>query len=125
MSESFFDRLKKTVIEGATTAATKAEEATKLGKLQLKRMSEERKLNDNEGKLGKFVYESSENEALAGLSDNDQFVKLLGKVRLNHEEILDLTRKIQEHNIPKNENSTQSEDILDAQVVEETDSKDL
>mgnify|MGYP000467427808 CR=1 FL=1 len=125
MSESFFDRLKKTVIEGATTAATKAEEATKLGKLQLKRMSEERKLNDNEGKLGKFVYESSENEALAGLSDNDQFVKLLGKVRLNHEEILDLTRKIQEHNIPKNEKSTQSEDIVDAQVVEETDSKDL
>ena len=125
MSESFFDRLKKTVIEGATTAATKAEEATKLGKLQLKRMSEERKLNDNEGKLGKFVYESSENEALASLSDNDQFVKLLGKVRLNHEEILDLTRKIQEHNIPKNEKSTQSEDIVDAQVVEETDSKDL
>lgn len=125
MSESFFDRLKKTVIEGATTAATKAEEATKLGKLQLKRMSAERKLNDNQGKLGEFVYESSENEALSGLSDNDQFVKLLGKVRLNHEEILDLTRKIQEHNIPKNEKSTESEDIVDDQVVEETDSKDL
>ncbi len=125
MSESFFDRLKKTVIEGATTAATKAEEATKLGKLQLKRMSEERKLNDNQGKLGKFVYESSENEALAGLSDNDQFVKLLGKVRLNHEEILDLTRKIEEHNAPKIEKPTESEVILDAQVVEETDPKDL
>ncbi len=56
MSESLFERIRKTVIAGAQTSATKIEEAARVGKLHLDMMAEKRKLNREYTELGKEAY---------------------------------------------------------------------
>lgn len=53
MSDSFLEKLKKTVIAGAHTSATKIEEAARIGKLRLDLMAERRKLAHAYTELGK------------------------------------------------------------------------
>lgn len=90
MAESFFDRLKKTVIEGASTAASKAESATRLGKLHLDKMSEERRLQDKEAQLGRLVYQLAGEGSLENLATQDGFLQAVGAIRLSEENILSI-----------------------------------
>lgn len=94
MAESFFDRLKKTVIEGASTAASKAESATRLGKLHLDKMSEERRLQDKEAQLGRLVYQLAGEGSLENLSTQDGFLQAVGAIRLSEENILSIQETI-------------------------------
>lgn len=90
MAESFFDKLKKTVIEGAATAASKAESATRLGKLHLDKMSEERRLHEKESLLGRFIYEIASTDGLDNLTENKDFLEKTGDIRLSHEAIMSI-----------------------------------
>lgn len=94
MAESFFDRLKKTVIEGASTAASKAESATRLGKLHLDKMSEERRLQDKEAQLGRLVYQLAGEGSLENLATQDGFLQAVGAIRLSEENILSIQETI-------------------------------
>lgn len=95
MAESFFDRLKKTVIEGASTAASKAESATRLGKLHLDKMSEERRLQDKEAQLGRLVYQLAGEGSLENLATQDGFLQAVGAIRLSEENILSIQETIE------------------------------
>ena len=56
MTESFLEKLKKSVLQGAHTSATKIEEAARTGKLHLDLMAERRKLTREYTELGKEVH---------------------------------------------------------------------
>jgi hypothetical protein len=56
MTESFLEKLKKSVLAGAHTSATKIEEAARTGKLHLDLMAERRKLAREFGELGKEAH---------------------------------------------------------------------
>lgn len=56
MTDSFLEKLKKSVLAGAQTSATKIEEAARTGKLHLDLMAERRKLMREFTELGKEVH---------------------------------------------------------------------
>jgi hypothetical protein len=56
MTESFLEKLKKSVLAGAHSSATKIEEAARTGKLHLDLMAERRKLAREFGELGKEAH---------------------------------------------------------------------
>jgi len=56
MSESFLEKLKKSVLAGAHTSAIKIEDAARTGKLHLDLMAERRKLTREYTELGKEVH---------------------------------------------------------------------
>lgn len=56
MTDSFLEKLKKSVLAGAQTSATKIEEAARTGKLHLDLMAERRKLAREFTDLGKEVH---------------------------------------------------------------------
>ena len=56
MTESFLEKLKKSVLQGAHTSATKIEEAARTGKLHLDIMAERRKLTREYTDLGKEIH---------------------------------------------------------------------
>jgi hypothetical protein len=56
MTDSFLDKLKKSVLAGAQTSANKIEEAARTGKLHLDLMAERRKLMREFTEMGKEVH---------------------------------------------------------------------
>jgi hypothetical protein len=56
MSDSFLEKLKKSVLAGAQTSATKIEDAARTGKLHLDLMAERRKLAREFTELGKETH---------------------------------------------------------------------
>ena len=56
MTDSFLEKLKKSVLAGAQTSATKIEEAARTGKLHLDLMAERRKLMREFTELGKEAH---------------------------------------------------------------------
>lgn len=56
MTDSFLEKLKKSVMAGAQTSATKIEEAARTGKLHLDLMAERRKLLREFTELGKEAH---------------------------------------------------------------------
>src|SRR5687768_2367987 len=56
MTESFLEKLKKSVLHGAHTSATKIEEAARTGKLHLDLMAERRKLAREFTELGREAH---------------------------------------------------------------------
>jgi len=56
MTESFLEKLKKTVLQGAHSSATKIEEAARTGKLHLDLMAERRKLAREFTELGREAH---------------------------------------------------------------------
>jgi hypothetical protein len=90
MKENFFDKLKRTVMEGAATGAQKVEEATRLGKIKLDIITEKRRLNTHNAKLGTFVYTKVETQSLQEINDDTEFASLLGQITEIKQSIKDL-----------------------------------
>jgi hypothetical protein len=68
MSDSFLEKLKKTVLAGAQTSATKIEEAARTGKLHLDLMAEKRKLSREFTELGKEAHVALLDQNISGLA---------------------------------------------------------
>ena len=83
MSDSFLEKLKKSVLAGAHTSATKIEEAARTGKLHLDLGAERRKLVREFTELGKEIH----NALLDGTED--RFAMRPG--------VSDLQRNIEKH----------------------------
>lgn len=65
MTESFLEKLKKSVLHGAHTSASKIEEAARTGKLHLDLMAERRKLAREYTELGREAYLALLEESIA------------------------------------------------------------
>lgn len=65
MTESFLEKLKKSVLQGAHSSATKIEEAARTGKLHLDLMAERRKLTREFTELGKESHLALLEESIA------------------------------------------------------------
>lgn len=95
MKESFLDKLKRTVMEGAATGAQKVEEATRLGKTKLDIITEKRRLTTQQAKLGSFVYKNVETKSLQEINDDIEFATLLGQITETKQNIKDLELSLQ------------------------------
>jgi hypothetical protein len=80
MATPFLDKLKKTVIDGATTTAQKVEDAARLGKLHLDVLNERRKMQNAHSELGVLVYKNVESDAWEHLKEQVKFVELVGQI---------------------------------------------
>lgn len=68
MTESFLEKLKKSVLQGAHSSATKIEEAARTGKLHLDLMAERRKLAREFTELGKEAHLALLEDGIAKLA---------------------------------------------------------
>ena len=68
MSDSFLEKLKKSVLAGAQTSAIKIEEAARTGKLHLDLMAERRKLAREFTELGKEAHTALREGKLEGFA---------------------------------------------------------
>jgi hypothetical protein len=68
MTESFLEKLKKSVLHGAHSSATKIEEAARTGKLHLDLMAERRKLAREYTELGKEAHLALLEESIGQLA---------------------------------------------------------
>ena len=89
---ALWDDLKKNLKEWGTSAAekaeelgkvaaTKTEEITKIGKVKLEIHQLNRDLEKNYSNLGKYVFETTENENVTDFSGNEQFFSYIKKVQ--------------------------------------------
>lgn len=95
---ALWDDLKKNLKEWGTSAAekaeelgkvaaTKTEEITKIGKVKLEIHQLNRDLDKNYSNLGKYVFETTENENVTNFAGNEQFFSYIKKVRDLHKQI--------------------------------------
>ncbi len=96
MSDSFLDKLKKTVIAGAHTSATKIEEAARVGKLKLDLMAERRKLNQAFTELGKESNIALLEGSIAQLGLRPGVSELQSNIERAQKTISDLERRLAE-----------------------------
>jgi len=90
MSDSFLEKLKKTVIAGAQTSANKIEEAARVGKLRLDLMAERRKLSQAYTELGKESHLALLEGSLEQLAVRPGVTELQHNIERAKKEIIDL-----------------------------------
>ncbi|MGL1933647.1 MAG: hypothetical protein OCD01_01435 [Fibrobacterales bacterium] len=100
MANSIFEKLKNTIIEGATFSAAKAEEAARKGKLHLDILTEKRKLATTFEKLGKITVSAIEDNTLDSLKEDVDSIAILGEIKVLQDKITELTTV---HEEPKSE----------------------
>ncbi len=96
MSDSFLEKLKRTVLAGAQTSATKIEEAARNGKLHLDLMAERRKLAREFTELGKEAYSAIMAESLAGFEIRPSSIDMQRNIQKFKKNILELEAKLGE-----------------------------
>jgi hypothetical protein len=101
MGESLLDKLKKTVIAGAHTSATKIEEAARIGKLKLDLMAERRKLNHAFTELGKESHIALLEGSTSQLSLRPGVSELQCNIERAQKDIADLERRLAQVHQPK------------------------
>ena len=94
MSDSFLEKLKKSVLAGAQTSAIKIEEAARTGKLHLDLMAEKRKLAREFTELGKEAHAALRDDALAGLALRPGIADMQRNIEKYKLAIVDLEAKL-------------------------------
>ncbi len=94
MSDSFLEKLKRTVIAGAHTSATKIEEAARIGKLRLDLMAERRKLNQAYTELGKESHLALLEEAISQLGMRPGVSELQHNIERAKKDIVELETRL-------------------------------
>lgn len=124
MKESFLDKLKRTVMEGAATGAQKVEEATRLGKIKLDIITEKRRLNTQMSKLGSYVYENLEEKSLQELNDEVEFASLLGQVTEIKQNIKEFENALNESSEVKEEPEEKSSEEVSSKKESSDEAKE-
>ncbi len=96
MSDSFLEKLKKSVLAGAHTSATKIEEAARTGKLHLDLMAERRKLTREFTELGKEAHAALVNDSLGEFGLRAQIIEMQKNIARYQKAIGDLETKLAE-----------------------------
>lgn len=94
MTESFLEKLKKSVLAGAHTSATKIEEAARTGKLHLDLMAERRKLAREFGELGKEAHMAILEDAAARLAGRPGVPEMQKNIEKFKQNIAELEAKL-------------------------------
>lgn len=94
MNENLLLKLKRSLIEGAATTATKLEEAARLGKVKLDLMAEEARLDAKMAKFGEQCFQAMESASLDTLKEDAATVELVGSISENQKRIAELSQKL-------------------------------
>jgi len=94
MNENLLLKWKRHLIEGAATAATKLEEAVRIGKVRLDLMAEEARLDAKMAKLGEHCFQAMGNASLDALKEDAATAELLHAIAENQKRIADLQAKL-------------------------------
>ncbi len=94
MTNSFLEKLKKSVLAGAHTSATKIEEAARTGKLHLDLMAERRKLTREFTELGKEVHSTLLDGVLEGFHVKSGVVEMQRNIEKYKRTIAELEMKL-------------------------------
>lgn len=97
MSDSFLEKLKKSVLAGAQTSATKIEEAARTGKLHLDLMAERRKLIREFTELGKEAHAALVQNRVSEFPSISSVVQMQSNIERYQKNISDLDAKLAAH----------------------------
>lgn len=101
MSDSFLEKLKKSVLAGAHTSATKIEEAARTGKLHLDLMAERRKLAREFTELGKQAHSALLENAMDRFAMRPGVQDMQANIGKLKQSISDLEAKLEAQRRPK------------------------
>ncbi len=101
MTDSFLEKLKKSVLAGAHTSATKIEEAARTGKLHLDLMAERRKLAREFTEMGKEAYTALSEGSTEQLPVRPGVAEMQRNIEKLHKSIVDLETKLSQARKPK------------------------
>ncbi len=79
--EKLWDKIKKSVMEGVTTAAEKTEEYTKLGKAKLDILAVKHKISNAFTELGGLVYDSVKADTGEDVLKSEKIAKVLDRLK--------------------------------------------
>ena len=98
MDKEIIERIKKQIITGAQTSLTKIGEATRTGKLHLKIIGENRKLEKIYTDLGKEIFEDLKNNSRSKFAQKPNVKKMLKDIKLLQTKIKDLDQILAKEN---------------------------
>lgn len=94
MSTSFIARVKKTLLDGASTTASKVEEATRVGKIKLDLIAEENRLENRFARLGRKAWEAMQADKLGDLSEDTTIQEISESISATQQRIEDLKTRL-------------------------------
>lgn len=94
MSESLIAKIKRTVLEGASTTASKLEEGARIGKLKIDIVAEENRIEGRFARLGELYYQAVEAGNTEELKLDPAQVELLGSIAEHQKRILELKAQL-------------------------------
>ncbi len=94
--DNMWERIKKSLKEGAALSMEKIEEYTKLGKLKVEEMAAKRKIERNFVDIGERVFDLVEEGKESAIADDLTIKKACENVKALREEIVELDRKMKE-----------------------------
>jgi len=101
--DNVWEKIKKSLKDGAVMSAEKIEEYTKVGKLKIDEMSAKRKIERNFLDIGERFYDLAQDAREADAGADLVITKAIENVRALYAEIADINEKIKEiHRVARN-----------------------
>ncbi|MBN1308595.1 MAG: hypothetical protein JXA18_11795 [Chitinispirillaceae bacterium] len=94
--DNMWEKIKKSLKEGASLSMEKIEEYTKLGKLKVEEMAAKRKIERNFVDIGERVFDLIEEGKGSAVADDLSIKKAFENITALREEIAELDRKMKE-----------------------------
>jgi len=91
-----WEKIKKSLKDGAVMSVEKIEEYTKIGKLKVDEMSAKRKIERNFLDIGERYYDLSQDGRESAASEDLAIKKALANIAAQYAEIAEITEKIKE-----------------------------
>ena len=110
--DNMWEKIKKSLKDGAALSMEKIEEYTKLGKLKVEEMAAKRKIERNFIDIGERVFDLMEEGKESAVTDDLTVKKAVENITALREEIAELDRKMKEvsENAKKDRESPSDED---------------
>ena len=112
--DNVWEKIKRSLKEGATLSMEKIEEYTKIGKLKVEEMAAKRKIERNFVDLGERLYDLLEEGKSSGVADDLAIKKSTENINALKAELVDISAKITEvTEAAKKSESGEEEDEVD------------
>lgn len=105
-----WEKIKKSLKDGATMSMEKIEEYTKIGKLKVEEMSAKRKIERNFMDIGERLYDLVEEGKNSAVADDLAIKKAIENVNTLKAEISEIERKIKEVSEAAKKHKTEEEE---------------
>jgi hypothetical protein len=94
--DNMWEKIKKSIRDGATVSMEKIEEYTKLGKLKVEEMAAKRKIERNFMDIGERAFDLMENQKGADIASDLSVKKSLENIYALREELAEIDRKVKD-----------------------------